>query len=183
MSRNFLFNECSSSASASINFPKEININEKKAPTDQSVELLQEMEQKALESIIAKVSCCENNNIKWEAYFSKILSLNFEPMGMLTLRIKINGNTHIRNIKLRTTMMKEITKCVEEFGTASLNSHQVSTRIQSLLLFEIGVVIAQCIAYGEMGDLSTTQDILFNMSEMGLTEFEVSKFEEELQKV
>lgn len=43
MSRNFLFNECSSSASASINFPKEININEKKAPTDQSFELRDEV--------------------------------------------------------------------------------------------------------------------------------------------
>lgn len=82
MSRNF-FNE--SSASASINFPSRIEITEKKAPTDQSIEILHDMEDKALKNVIAKVSGCDNNVVIWEAYFSELASLSFEMMGILTL--------------------------------------------------------------------------------------------------
>lgn len=84
MSRNF-FNE--SSASASINFPSTIEITEKKAPTDQSIEILHDMEDKALKNVIAKVSGCDNNVVIWEAYFSELASLSFEMMGILTLRM------------------------------------------------------------------------------------------------
>ena len=44
MSR-FLFNESRASASASINFPSNIEIIEKKAPTDESVKILHDMEE------------------------------------------------------------------------------------------------------------------------------------------
>ena len=180
--RNDFFTNIDCSSRTSVNFPDTIKVHEHKAPTDESVELLQEMEQKALENIIAKVSGCDNNSVKWEAYFSRVASLSFEPMGILTLRIKINGNTHVRTVRLRSTMMSEISKCIEKFGTANLESYQVSSRIQSLLIFEIGVVIAQCIVGGETGDLRETQNLLYDIANMGLTEFEVSKFEDELQK-
>ena len=91
MSRNF-FN--ASSASASINFPSSIEITEKKAPTDESVEILRDMEEKALKNVIAKVSGCKNNVVIWEAYFSKVTSLSFEMMGILTLRMRINGKVY-----------------------------------------------------------------------------------------
>ena len=45
MSKNF-FN--ASSASASINFPSSIEITEKKVPTDESVEILRDMEERPL---------------------------------------------------------------------------------------------------------------------------------------
>ena len=101
MSKNF-FNE--NSASASINFPSSIEITEKKAPTDESVEILRDMEEKALKNVIAKVSGCNNNVVIWEAYFSKVASLSFEMMGILTLRMRINGKVYIgksQNIEKR----------------------------------------------------------------------------------
>ena len=96
MSRK-IFNE--NSASASMNFPSSIEIIEKKAPTDESVEILHDMEEKALKNVIAKVSGCNNNVVIWEAYFSKVASLSFEMMGILTLRIRINGKVYMRSVK------------------------------------------------------------------------------------
>lgn len=98
MSRNFLN---ASSASASIIFPSSVEIIEKKAPTDESVEILHDMEEKALKNVIAKVSGCNNNVIIWEAYFSKVTSLSFEMMGILTLRMRINGKVYMRSVKTR----------------------------------------------------------------------------------
>lgn len=183
MSKNFLFNECSASASASINFPSKIEVTEKKAPTDQSIELLEEMEQKALHNIIAKVSSCENNKFSWEAYFSQLASLSFEPMGLLTLRIKLNGQIYVRTIKLRTTMMNQIHECIEEFGTASLQSSQVNMAIRRLLIFELGVVIAETMFNGNGCDISEVHNILMSMSDLGLTNFDVRKVEENIQNV
>ena len=110
MSKNF-FN--ASSASASINFPSNIEITEKKAPTDESVEILRDMEEKALKNVIAKVSGCDNNVIIWEAYFSKVISLSFEMMGILTLRMRINGKVYMRSVKTREKIMKQLNKAVE----------------------------------------------------------------------
>ena len=110
MSKNF-FN--ASSASASINFPSSIEITEKKAPTDESVEILHDMEEKALKNVIAKVSGCDNNVIIWEAYFSKVISLSFEMMGILTLRMRINGKVYMRSVKTREKIIKQLNKAVE----------------------------------------------------------------------
>ena len=110
MSKNF-FN--ASSASASINFPSSIEITEKKAPTDESVEILHDMEEKALKNVIAKVSGCNNNVVIWEAYFSKVTSLSFEMMGILTLRMRINGKVYMRSVKTREKIMKQLNKAVE----------------------------------------------------------------------
>ena len=78
--------------------------------------------------------------------------------------------------------MNEIKNCMEKYGTASLQSYEINARIQRLLLFEVAIVIAQCICEGNTNNIKNVQDLLYDMSNMGLTEFEISKFEEELQK-
>lgn len=59
------------------------------------------MEDKALKNVIAKVSGCDNNVVIWEAYFSELASLSFEMMGILTLRMRINGKVYMRSVNSR----------------------------------------------------------------------------------
>ena len=179
MSRNF-FN--ASNASASINFPSSIEITEKKAPTDESVEILRDMEEKALKNVIAKVSGCDNNVIIWEAYFSKVISLSFEMMGILTLRMRINGKVYMRSVKTREKIMKQLSKAVELHESRALHMFDLDNDIQRLILFEIGVIMAQCIVDGNGGNNEQMFDVINRMAEIGVTEFSVSKMEEELNK-
>lgn len=179
MSKNF-FN--ASSASASINFPSSIEITEKKAPTDESVEILRDMEEKALKNVIAKVSGCDNNVIIWEAYFSKVTSLSFEMMGILTLRMRINGKVYMRSVKTREKIMKQLNKAVELHESRALYMFELDSDTQRLILFEIGVMMAQCIVDGNGGNNEQMFDVINRMAEIGVTEFSVSKMEEELNK-
>lgn len=179
MSKNF-FN--ASSASASINFPSSIEITEKKAPTDESVEILRDMEEKALKNVIAKVSGCDNNVIIWEAYFSKVISLSFEMMGILTLRMRINGKVYVRNVKVRKKIIKQLNKAVELHESRDLHMFELDSDTQRLILFEIGVMMAQCIVDGNGGNNEQMFDVINKMAEIGVTEFNVAKMEEELNK-
>ena len=179
MSRNF-FN--ASSASASINFPSSIEITEKKAPTDESVEILRDMEEKALKNVIAKVYGCNNNVVIWEAYFSKVTSLSFEMMGILTLRMRINGKVYMRSVKTREKIMKQLNKAVELHESRALHMFELDSDTQRLILFEIGVMMAQCIIDGNGGNNEQMFDVINKMAEIGVTEFSVTKMEEELNK-
>ena len=179
MSKNF-FN--ASSASASINFPSNIEITEKKAPTDESVEILRDMEEKALKNVIAKVSGCNNNVVIWEAYFSKVTSLSFEMMGILTLRMRINGKVYMRSVKTREKIMKQLNIAVELHESRALHMFDLDNDIQMLILFEIGVMMAQCIVDGNGGNNEQMFDVINRMAEIGVTEFSVTKMEEELNK-
>ena len=62
----FLLNESRASASASINFPSNIEIIEKKAPTDESVKILHDMEEKALKNVIAKKTDSDKKDEIWK---------------------------------------------------------------------------------------------------------------------
>jgi hypothetical protein len=46
--------------STSIRFPETINVHEHKAPTDESIRIMEEMHEKALQNIVAKVSVNDN---------------------------------------------------------------------------------------------------------------------------
>ena len=179
MSRK-IFN--ASSASASMNFPSSIEITEKKAPTDESVEILRDMEEKALKNVIAKVSGCDNNVVIWEAYFSKVTSLSFEMMGILTLRMRINGKVYMRSVKTREKIMKQLNKAVELHESRALHMFELDNDTQRLILFEIGVMMAQCIVDGNGGNNEQMFDVINRMAEIGVTEFSVAKMEEELNK-
>jgi len=181
MSRNF-FNESSASASASINFPSRIEITEKKAPTDKSIEILHDMEEKALKNVIAKVSGCDNNVVIWEAYFSELASLSFEMMGVLTLRMRINGKVYMRSVKVREKIMKQLNKAVELHESRALHMFDLHNETQELILFEIGVMMAQCIIDGNGGNNEQMFDVINRMAEIGVTEFSAAKMEEELNK-
>ena len=59
---------------------------------------------------------------------------------------------------------------------------ELDSDTQRLILFEIGVIMAQCIIDGNGGNNEQMFDVINRMAEMGITEFSVSKMEEELNK-
>lgn len=172
----------SASSSVNVNFPSKIEVTEKKAPTDQSIEILHEMEDKALNSVIAKVSGCENNIVLWEAYFSELACLSFERMGLLTLRMRINGKVYMRSVRVKEKIMNHLHKAVELHESRALHMFDLNNDIQRLILFEIGVMMASCIIDGNGGDNNLMFDVVNRMAEIGVTEFSVTKMEDELNK-
>ena len=89
-------------------FPNEINVTEKRAPTDESVRLLNEMQNDALDNILCKISNEKNNEFKWEAYFVRVATLDFTPSGLLVIKAKINGKSRQRKIKVGNSIMSRI---------------------------------------------------------------------------
>ena len=177
-----LFSEATASSSVNVNFPSKIEVTEKKAPTDQSVELLQEMEEKALKNVIAKVSGCDNNIVLWEAYFSQVASLDFERMGILTLRMRINGKVYMRSVKVMEKIMSQMHKAVELHESRALHMIDLNMDVQRIILFEIGVMMAQCIIDGNGGDNKLMFELIERMADIGVSEFTATKMEEELNK-
>ena len=182
MSSRFNYFGASASSSVNVNFPSTIEVTEKKAPTDQSVELLHEMEDKALNSVIAKVSGCDNNIILWEAYFSEAACLSFERMGILTLRMKINGKVYMRSVRVKEKIMNHLHKAVELHESRALRMFDLNMDLQQLILFELGVMMASCIIEGNGGENSLMFDVVNRMATIGVTEFSATKMEDELNK-
>lgn len=75
--------------STHINYPDKIEIHEHKSPTDESIRLMEEVHDKAIKNIIAKVKV-EDNLINGECFFID------QPWNMHNVRVifkfKINGN-------------------------------------------------------------------------------------------
>jgi hypothetical protein len=68
--------------------PETINVHERKAPTDESIRLMEEVHNKTLKNIIAKVSV-EDNLVKGEAFFYEYpYDIN---SWTLIFKFKING--------------------------------------------------------------------------------------------
>ena len=59
---------------------------------------------------------------------------------------------------------------------------ELDSDTQRIILFEIGVMMAQCIVDGNGGNNEQMFDVINKMAEMGITEFNVAKMEEELNK-
>lgn len=182
MSRNSLFSGAASSSSVNVSFPSKIEVTEKKAPTDQSIEILHEMEDKALDSVIAKVSGCDNNVVIWEAYFTEVASLSFERAGILVIRTRINGKEYMRKVRVRDKIMNQIHKAVELHESRALHMIDLNGDLQRFILFELAVVLAHCIVDGNGGDFKAVQDLIERMSAVGVSEFTIAKMEDELNK-
>jgi|ERR1700749_24993 len=72
-----------------VNFPDTIKVHEHKAPTDESIKMLEEMHEKAFQNIIAKVRV-DDNLIKGECWLSSPMSTGMYDY-RITFKFKING--------------------------------------------------------------------------------------------
>lgn len=84
----------------SVHFPDTINVHEHKAPTDESIKMLHEMEEKARESVIAHI-CDERprNDFHFDIVVVKIASVEaLYPKFMLYFRTTVNGKEYERKV-------------------------------------------------------------------------------------
>ena len=141
-------------------FPGEINITEKRAPTDESVRLLNEMQNDALNNILCKISNEKNNEFKWEAYFIRVATLDFTPSGLLVIKTKINGRTYQRKIKVSGSIMNRI-------SPGEFNYFDIDSSVRRYLFIQL------CFLLGEMltDDLESFTGVLEEMAMANVTTF------------
>jgi|694.fasta_scaffold00478_46 hypothetical protein len=101
--------------STHIHYPDKIEVKEQKAPTDDSIRLLNEFQEKALDNIIAKVKV-DNNIVKGEIFLIKnFMAFNYK----IIVKFKINGNEfvvekEVDNYKFEKDTGKVLTCSLEE---------------------------------------------------------------------
>lgn len=75
-------------------FPSTIEINEHRAPTDESIKTLQEMESKAREAVIAQIADELPNDFHFNIIVTQLASVEFIPKMILYFRINVNGKLY-----------------------------------------------------------------------------------------
>lgn len=83
-------------------FPNTIEINEHRAPTDESIKILREMEQKARENVFAQIVDDLPNAFHFDIIVSKLA--NFDCVSqkiMLYFRINVNGKRYKRKMVVK----------------------------------------------------------------------------------
>lgn len=122
----------------SVNFPKNINVHEHKAPTDDSVRLLKEMEEKALDDVVLKISEVRQNRFSFNIWFVRFADLDMFPKGMMYIRFNCNGKDYVRKVKCTGSMM-QLALSNGPQGTLS----EMSQKMQHFVLFQTSLIVAQ----------------------------------------
>ena len=106
---------------ANINF----NVSEKRAPTDESVRLLREMEKEALKKITKNIDLSNNQFSARLLVFEDLLNLNSKGKVLFSL----NGKTHELNVSFGFLEPKEdmIKMCYEELAKYVAREILIST--------------------------------------------------------
>lgn len=120
-------------------FPSSIEISEKRAPTDDSVRLLNEMQDKAVSNIICKISSERDNAFKWEAYFLNTISFDFTQAGLLVLNLVVNGKKYEKKIKVKCDLMSKVGHGCKHYMDAEIEVRrflfvQISLMVGAILL-------------------------------------------------
>ena len=115
-------------------FPRSIEITEKRAPTDDSVRLLNEMQDKAVSNIICKISNERDNAFKWEAYFLNIVSFDFTQAGLLVLNLVVNGKKYEKKIKVKCDLMSKLIPGNHRY-------FDIDMEVRRFLFFQISLMV------------------------------------------
>lgn len=115
-------------------FPNTIEITEKRAPTDDSVKLLNEMQDKAVSNIICKISNERDNAFKWEAYFLNITSFDFTQAGLLVLSLVVNGKKYEKKIKVKCDLMGKLIPGDHRY-------FDIDMEVRRFLFFQISLMV------------------------------------------
>lgn len=117
-------------------FPNTIEVIEKRAPTDDSVRLLNEMQDKAVSNIICKISNDRNNTFKWEAYFMNIASLDLDQAGFLLLKLVVNGKKYEKKIKVKNNF-------IHRLASGDKGYFDVDSEVRRFLFFQISFMVGE----------------------------------------
>ena len=123
----------------SIKFPSEIKITEKRAPTDESVKLLKEMENKALDNLILKVSETRSNRFSFEVFFTRYADFNsFCSKGCMIIKFNCNGKDYSRKVTCTSKMMDLVRQCQNRNATLI----ELPMTLQQYVILELSLMIA-----------------------------------------
>ena len=119
-------------------FPNTIAVTEKRAPTDDSIRLLNEMQDKAISNILCKISNEKNNTFKWEAYFINCLTYDLNGAGLVVLKLAVNGKKYEKKIKVNCDYMRRLTPGVH-------NYFDVDIEIRRFLFLQISLILGEVV--------------------------------------
>ena len=123
----------------SIKFPSEIKITENRAPTDESVKLLKEMESKALDNLILKVSETRSNRFSFEVFFTRYVDFNsFCSKGCMIIKFNCNGKDYSRKVTCTSKMMDLVRQCQNRNATLI----ELPMTLQQYVILELSLMIA-----------------------------------------
>ena len=123
----------------SVKFPSEIKITEKRAPTDESVKLLKEMESKALDNLILKVSETRSNRFSFEVFFTRYADFNsFCSKGCMIIKFNCNGKDYSRKVTCTSKMMDLVRQCQNRNATLI----ELPMTLQQYVILELSLMIA-----------------------------------------
>lgn len=154
----------------------EVEVHEHRAPTDDSIRLLNEMERKAQDNFIMKL--CDNrpNSLHAEIlFFQQIASVDtFEPKGTMVVRAQINGKQYERKVGLEGNYMRWALEHIQKVG----NIYDVTDeKVRMYIFLQLVVIIGQAI----LDDPKSGEQIMNKIQTTGPINLSLEKLQEELQ--
>ena len=135
-------------------FPNTININEHRAPTDESVKILQEMENKAREAVIAQIADELPNDFHFNIIVSQIASVEFIQKFILYFRINVNKKIYEHTMTVRGD--SALIYDIMVVGKGRHKTVDYSYAVQRFFLLQFSIIIAKILLDTNakvMGDL------------------------------
>ena len=153
-----------------------VEINEHRAPTDESVKLLNEMERKAQENLIMKLSDNRPNSLHVEIFISKAIASidSFVPKGVMMLRVTINGKRYDREVSMSENFMSWALK---NRGIHQLNQINIDEAVKRYIFFQITFLITSAI----LEDRQTGEYFIDKIQSNGPINLNLGEMSEELK--
>lgn len=123
----------------SVRFPSQINITEKRAPTDESVKLLNEMESKALDNLVLKISETRPNKFTFEVFFARYANVDLISKGMMLIKFNCNGKDYSRKVNCTSNLMTLVMQSKNRNATLM----ELPFALQQYVIFEISLMVVQ----------------------------------------
>ena len=158
----------------SVRFPDKIDVHEHRAPTDDSVRLLKELEDKALENVVLKISDTKNNKFSYNVFFSSYAVMDsLMSKGVMIIKFNCNGKEYIRKVTCSSSMLQLSMKYGPEARTIDLDM-----KLKKFILFEMSFLIAQILL--DIND-DTLKELFSSPMMSDAVKFDLDTMREELE--
>jgi hypothetical protein len=153
-----------------------VNVTEKRAPTDESVNLLNEMERKAQENFIMKL--CDNrpNSLHVEIlFFHQYATMNInQKKGIIAFRVTINGKKYERQVPMPGDYFDW---AISNRDLTELHQIDSESAIRRYIFFQIMLLVTSAI----LEDKSSAEYFMEKIQTNGPINLSIDKMQEELQ--
>ena len=147
---------------------KNINIHEYRASTDESIKLLNEFQEKALDNIICKIKSNVYNDLKFECYFTSVIKYDtFVPDGVLILVTNINGKEYKKKVRVSGNMNTLFRSMKGEYDYLDIDS-----KLQTFIYLQICLIVADILCGN-----NELEKIIREMTTRGISDFDFKTLE------